>query len=167
MNILEMIEHYGMVRNGDKIRMSKNLDEARKNIAAIQAAKPQILAYWDQLAEDENHKDAIFYSIPGVRELADARAEWSQWQRDFNAAMDREDGIVPRRPQSDIQSLEQNQLAVWALRVKREALYSENYEISSIGKRAYEALRDGENPEAVKETYDAEMQAFAERHQFD
>lgn len=165
--IKEMIARYGMTRNGDKIRMSKNLDEAQKNIKAIQAAKPEIMAYWDQMAAAEAQKDANFYSIPGVRELADARAEWSKWNREFNAAMDREDGIIPPSPLSDIQILEENQMAVWALRVKREALHGENYEISRIAKSAYDALRDGKELEAVKAEYDDAMKAFAERHQGD
>ena len=52
-------------------------------------------------------------------------------------------------------------------KVKREALYSENDEICSIGKRAYDALRNGASPEETKAAYDAEKDAFIERHMWD
>ena len=68
--IKAMIEYYGMSRQGDKIRMS---------IETIKAAKPEIMAYWQAETErrvmEEKQKDETFYSIPGVRELAEAREE--------------------------------------------------------------------------------------------
>ena len=169
--IKAMIEYYGMSRQGDKIRMSKNLDDANNNIETIKAAKPEIMAYWQAETErrvmEEKQKDETFYSIPGVRELAEAREEWGKWRREFSAAMERGDSIFSPAPQSDIQSLEKNEMAVWALKVKREALYSENDEICSIGKRAYDALRNGASPEETKAAYDAEKDAFIERHMWD
>lgn len=169
--IKAMIERYGMTRAGDKIQMLRNLDEAKMNLEAIKAAKPEILAYWDaeaeRLAAERHRKNEIFYAIPGVRELSDARKEWAEWNRAFNEAMDRGDGFIPSKPKSDIEALEKNDLAVWALQTKREALNSANYEIRAIGERAYEALRNGEDPETVKAAYDAEKAAFVERHQWD
>lgn len=166
-----MIERYGMTRANDKIRMSKNLDEANKNLAAIKAAKQEILAYWDAEAEqriaEQRKKDETFYSIPGVRELSEARNEWGKYYREFNEVMERGDCIFPAKPESDIEALEKNTLAVWALKTKKEALYGTNYEISAIGKRAYDALRNGEDPEMVKAAYDAEKDAFVERHMWD
>ena len=81
--------------------------------------------------------------------------------------MERGDSIFSPAPQSDIQSLEKNEMAVWALKVKREALYSEIDEICSIGKRANDALRNGASPEETKAAYDAEKDAFIERHMWD
>lgn len=169
--IKAMVEHYGLMRIGDKLRITQNKDEAMGNLDAIKAAKAEIMAYLEAEAErklaEMERKNRTFYAIPGVRALDDARIEWAEWHRKFNEAMDRGDPQIPSKPASDIKALEKNALAVWALQAKWEALHSTNYEISAIGQRAYEALRNGEDPETVKAAYDAEKAAFVERHQWD
>ena len=166
-----MIEHYGLIKVDDKLRITKNNAEATINIDAIKAAKPEIIAYLEaeveRMAAESARKDETFYSIPGVRELSEARREWAKWHQEFNAAMDRGDPRIPATPEIDLEALEKNGMAVWALNVKYEAQQSQNYEISAIGERAYEALRNGEDPEKVKAAYDAEKKAFVERHQWD
>ena len=166
-----MVEHYGLMKVGDKLRITQNKDEARDNLGTIKTAKAEIMAYLEAEAErkleEMERKNRTFYAIPGVRALDDARIEWAEWHRKFNEAMDRGDPQIPSKPASDIEALEKNVLAVWALQTKWEALHSTNYEISAIGQRAYEALRNGEDPEKVKAEYDAEKAAFVERHQWD
>ena len=165
--IREMIEHYGMIRNGDKIRMVKNVEESRRNIEAIKAAKPEIMAYWDAEEAAQKRRRETFLNIPGVREIRDARAEWGKYLAEFNRAMDRGDCIFPAKPASDLEGLEKaHPDAVFALEVYKKST-SANYEISDIAGRAYNALLDGEAVSEVRETYEAEMAAFVEKHQWD
>lgn len=165
-----MIENYGLIKVDDKLRITKNKTEAQKNLSAIKAAKPEIMNYLDEeanrLANEQRQKDEVFYNIPGVRELSEARREWAAWHRELNKAMDCGNPMLPKKPESDIEALEKNVIAAWALEVKREALESQDYKISAIGERAFNALRNGENPEAVKATYDAEKAAYVKRNQW-
>lgn len=41
-----LIDYYGMVKEGDRIRITKHLDEAQAHLQDITAAKPRIMAYW-------------------------------------------------------------------------------------------------------------------------
>ena len=166
-----MIERYGMTKSGDKIRMSKNLDEARTNIEAIKAAKPEIMSFFE--AEEAarrsafERKEANFFSIPGVRELRDAREEWANYRAEFNRAMDRVDGRLPVKPSSDPDAIAVAYPgAVFALMVQYKSC-SANYQISAIAGRAYEALRNGGDLEQIKQTYEAEMDQFTLSHMWD
>lgn len=166
--IKTMIEYYGMSRAGDNIRITKHQDEMKKNLTQIKAAKPEIMAYWkaedERRAQESRRKDETFYSIPGVRALSEARKEWSNYHSKFNYAMEH-DIQLPTPPKSDIDALEKNELAVWALQVKKESL-STNYEISDYAGRAFQALRNGEDPKTVRAAYLEDQKAFLERHQW-
>ena len=169
--IRQMIEYYGMSRAGDKIRMTKHLDETKKNIEAIKAAKPEIMAYWDAeykaQQEEWKRRQERFLSIPGVREIMAAQRAWEDYHEEFNRAMDEGNGRVPASPDVSINELVAKfPDGAFAVKVYDETL-SHNYEISAYANRAYDALRDGKPVSEVREAYEKEKAAFVERHMWD
>ena len=108
-----------------------------------------------------------FWSIPGAKELRDARAEWLEYRRACNSAWENESTRWPRKPSSDVEALEKKYpAAVFALYVAYER-DSANYEIAGYANRAYEALCNGEPWETVKAAYDADKKEFVDRHMWD
>lgn len=170
--IKAMIEHYDMFRSGDKIGMRKNLPEAKKNIDAIKAAKPELIAYFKaeerRLAEEARKKEEFFNSIPGVRELLAAADEWEDFHVKFERCMDEGNGRLPAKPKSSIKELKERYPdAAFAIQVRDEYQLGHNYELSAIAKRAYEALRAGKTPAEVKEIYEKEKDEWLNRHAWD
>lgn len=47
-----------------------------------------------------------FWSIPGAKELRDARSEWLEYRRACNRAWENESMRWPRKPSSDVEALE-------------------------------------------------------------
>ena len=170
--IKSMIDHYGLVRHDDKLRITRNQDEAKANLETIKSAKQAIFSYLDEeasrAAEAQLKKKATFEAIPGVVAITKAREEWAEYRRAFNAEMETEDPILPSAPKSDLTALESRYPdAVFALKVKHQALNSENYEISSIASKAYDALCGGRDVAEVKEEYDQAHNDFVARHLWD
>lgn len=165
-----LIDYYGMVKEGDRIRITKHLDEAQAHLQGITAAKPRIMAYWVEKAaaraEEAAARAAAFYRIPGVRELEEAREAMMAWHIAMERAFESESGIFPAAPDVDIDALEANKLAAWALEVKARTA-SENYEIANIATRAYDALCSGQSPEKTKEIYDNDISNFVDCHFWD
>lgn len=164
------IEKYGLKdpRNG-KIMVTKNQKEAA---SVVPPMKAEILAYWEEEREtkkaEEERKQNTFLGIPGVRAIKDARAEWGRYKSEFDRVMHSGGSVFPAKPSVDLAALEEsNPLAVWALSVEHQARYGANVELSSIAKEAYNALRAGNDPEAVWDEYNAAKSAFAQRHFWD
>ena len=169
--IREMIEYYGMSRWDNGIRISKHKDEASKNIEALKAAKAEIIAYWDAEAEAENvewnRRWETFLSIPGVREIKEAQKAWDDYYYEFDRAMEEGNGRVVATPKVSIKELvAQHPDGAFAMKIYGE-IGSMNNEIRTIVMRAYNALLDGEAVPKVREAYEAEMDKFVERHQWD
>ena len=169
--IRDMIEYYGMSRWDNGIRITKHKDEASKNIEALKAAKAEIMAYWDAEAEAEkaewNRRWETFLSIPGVREIKEAQKAWDDYYYEFDRAMEEGNGRVVATPKVSIKELvAQHPDGAFAMKIYGE-IGSMNNEIRTIAMRAYNALLDGEAVPKVREAYEAEMDKFVERHQWD
>ena len=173
--IKNLIAKYNLVRRGDKVGTYNtrgiDVEEFRREVGAH---KDEIIAYFDAQEEaarqEAARKRLTFESIPGVQEVRKARNEWSMYLSEFNRVMDSGDSIFPAAPAVDqkaLEALEQaNPDAVFALMVEKKSR-SENYEISVIAKRAYDALCNGGNVADVKARYDEEIHQFTMRHTWD
>ena len=170
--IKAMIEHYDIVRVGDNIGIRKNIPEAKKNVDDIRAAKPHIVAYFkaeeSRRADEARKKEETFNSIPGVRELLAAADERENYNYDFQRCMDEGNGRLPAKPKSSIKELKERYPdAAFAIQVMDEYQLGHNYELISIAKRAYEALRDGQAVAEVRTSYEKEKDEWLHRHAWD
>lgn len=170
--IKAMIEHYDIVRVGDNIGIRKNIPEAKKNVDAIRAAKPELVAFFkaeeSRLAEEARKKEEAFISIPGVRELLAAAEEWEDYHYAFQRCMDEGDGRLPAKPKSSIKELKELYPdAAFAIQVRDEYQLGYNYELNAIARRAYEALRDGQAVAEVRSNYEKEKDEWLHRHAWD
>lgn len=170
--IERLVEFYGIQAVNGQLRIFRNMEEAKANIDMIRAAKPEILAWIkardDAAAAELKRREETFTAIPGVAEVVAARREWSAYKAAFDAAMDSGDGVYPTAPKVNLKAVEDaHPIAVWALEVKRRALYSQHYEISLAANKAYDALQNGADPAGTKVIYDEEINAMVERHIWD
>lgn len=170
--IERLVEFYGIQAVNGQLGIYRNVKEAKANSERIRAAKPEILAWLkardDAAAAALKRREETFNAIPGVAEVVAARRAWIAYKAAFDAAMDSGDGIYPAAPKVNLKAVEEDHpIAVWALEVKRRALYSQHYEISRAACKAYEALQNGANPDETKVIYDEEIKEIVERHIWD
>lgn len=166
-----MIDRYDLYDPRDGRLLVRKPAKTQQELDQIKAAKAEILAYFAAeraaFAAEMQRKADAFYAIPGVRELAEARAEWAEYCRKFNAAMDSESAFIPSRPVSDLNAIEAaNPLAVWALKIDHERT-SYNADIAEIAAKAYDAICNGANLGEAKAVYDQEIAALTERNLWD
>lgn len=136
-------------------------------LQAIRAAKPEILAYFVEQEQEQQRKMSTFNAIPGLAELREAIHIEQDYRAKLQRAMDEGTGIIPNPPDVSSDAIAAaHPCAAFALKVNNER-FSENYEISDIAQRAYDALCSGDDWQAVKASYDADKHAFVERHLWD
>ena len=171
--IKAMIEHYDMFRSGENVGIRKNIPEAKKNIDAIRAAKPELIAYFkeeeNRRAEEARRREETFEAIPGVKELRAIREQITanaiEMQRMLETGDERCHLIPIKTTEAEIKA--KYPYAAWALMVERKATHIIDYQLSIIAERAYNALKDGKDPAEVKAAYDQEMHEWSVRHFWD
>lgn len=175
MGIKEIIKKYGITIYGeDKIRVS-NVSLLRKDKAeeTIKSQKSEIMAY---LKEEEAEKKRAFEerqakinAIEGLKEIKNAIEEQIKWRQDFNRAMESEDGCIGMRakPEDNISELKEKYPRAAAYLAAEAESFKSNYEFSAIGKRALEAIINGEDYKEVLKRMEDEQKEFANRHIWD
>lgn len=173
--VKNMIDKYALYRVGnDKVATKKKGVDAKEFYAEVGPAKAEILIYWEeeeraQRAQREL-KERNFESIVGVQELREARRAYYQIKSQNYKAWERGDGIYIdcRKEKEIVEALEAAYpLAVWALNIESRAMRGGLNDQAMIIKRAYEALRDGEDPAQVKKRYENETATNVEKHIWD
>lgn len=174
--IKAIIDKYRLERRGETVgtRQTKGLNKA-EFMREVGANKAEILAYFkaqEKAAEDLLAKrEKTFANIPGVAELSKARSQRAAWQREFNQMMETGSSIMPHveAPTPDeLAALEARYpMAAFALEAKYRASSVENLELSAIWAETYEALCDGQAPEAVKADHDDRMAVYSKKHLWD
>jgi hypothetical protein len=176
--ITEMIRRYDIIKVGDKIcaRNVQGISEETKR--QIIAAKPAIMAY---LTEQETQKRAAHEakirretdyldSVPGLRELETAQAQWAKYKDAFDRAWESGSGIYPQAP-FKADHLEQLRAlysdAAWILKIQHESIYTTNYELHDIAKKTYESLQAGTSVAEAKSAYNKAHSEFVQAHAWD
>lgn len=175
MEIAEMIKKYGItivVKSGQKMLHSWETVAIKRDgmMDELKARKEEIIAHIE--AEEAEKKSAFearqakINAIPGLKEIIRAQKELAEYREAFNEAMERGDGFLPAKPEIDIDALISDY--PWAaayLKAEKEANKS-NYEISAIGRKALEAVIEGDWQRAMEEM-GKELDEFAKRHIWD
>lgn len=175
MDIQKLIKKYGISLYGeDKIRVSdvallkKNGEEE-----IVKSKKPEIMAF---LRNEEEEKRCAYEerqekikSIEGLEEIRNAIREQIMWREDFNRAMQSPNGCISMRekPEDNIDGLKQKYPRAAAYLAAEDESFKSNYELSSIGKKALEAIINGEDHEVVMERMNREQKEFTDRHFWD
>lgn len=174
-DIQGLIKKYGISLYGEEKIYVSNVTLLRKDKAeeTIKSKKPEIMAYLkeEEAAEKRAYEErqAKIKAIEGLEEIKSAIKEQVRWREDFNQAMESPDGCVRMRakPEDNIDEMKKKYPRAAAyLKAENESLKS-NYELAAIGKKALEAIINGEDHEKVMAEMGKAHKEFVDRHFWD
>lgn len=153
-----------LVRKADVCRRDGELD-------AVRAAKPEILAVLmaEREAADrarEERKEKI-RSIPGLEEIQAARADLARWNEEFRASFEGESGGgvgVRPKPSYDLDALYAKYPRAKAYLTASAYADAEHYVKAAAGKKALEAIINGEDHDQAITAMEAEWSKYAQEH---
>lgn len=171
-----IIAKYSLVKVGDKLRGAvKSKNDEKSFFAEVTPHKEEIKKYLDDKAAafsaQLEKRLNTFNSIPGVRELREAREQRAELRRQMNEMWETGSSILPNvnapTPEEMSKLEEQYPEAIFALEAEWRALNTQNIELYTIWNDTYDALCNGESFETVKANHDKAMNEFDEKHMFD
>lgn len=154
----------GLPESGDLIKVY-NIDELERDdmVDFVKEHKPEII----ECLKEREHK---IESIPGLKELEKADADWDYFKHAFNSAFDAENGSIMQtrmqQPDSDPAALRKKYPQADAYLQMKDLANSYDFQLSAIGDRAIEMVIDGNWQEAL-EYADREQQKLVEKHLWD
>lgn len=178
MNTQELIQRYRIALKIDEHgQPNGNLVVYRADkaaLAAIKAAKPEIiaalLAERDAGIRAQRERQEKIDAIPGLREIKTARADLVNWKLEFDASFDGENGGgvgVRPKPKYDMDALHAKYPRAKAYLDAEDFAASDNDAKSAAGRKALEAIINGENYEQAIHTMNSEWSAYCEKHIWD
>lgn len=178
MNTQELIQRYKITLKIDEHgQPTGNLVVYRAEkaaLAAIKAAKPEIVAALLEQRETalraEQERQKKIAAVPGLREIEAARADLVNWKLEFEASFDGENGggvgIRPK-PKYDMDALYAKYPRAKAYLEAKDFAESDNDAKAAAGRKALEAIINGENHEQAIHTMNSEWAAHCEAHLWD
>lgn len=178
MNTQELIHKYRIALKIDEHgQPTGNLIVYRADktaLAAIKAAKPEIVATLlvqrEAELRAEQERQAKIDAIPGLREIEAARIDLVNWKLEFDASFDGENGGgvgVRPKPKYDMDSLHAKYTRAKAYLDAQDFAESDNDAKAAAGRKALEAIINGENHEQAIHTMNSEWAAYCESHLWD
>ena len=178
MNTQEMIQRYKIALKIDEHdQPTGNLVVYRADkaaLAAIKAAKPEIvaalLAQREAGLRAEQERRAKIDAIPGLREIEAARIDLVNWKLEFDASFDGENGGgvgVRPKPKYDMDAMYAQYPRAKAFLEAQNFAESDNDAKATAGRKALEAIINGENYEQAIHTMNSEWAAYCESHLWD
>lgn len=177
MTATEMIEKYrislacGKGREGMiQIKEARRI-KADKMLEEVLAHKPEIMAILTAEKEAKEkeaaERTAKINAIEGLNEIKVAIAEHELYHDEFNAAMERGDGRLPSRPESNIGEMKAKYPRAAAYLKAENYEYSANYAQASAGRKARERIINGEDYEQVLTDMEKEWSDYCNEHVWD
>lgn len=143
-------------------------------LAAIKAAKPEIVSMLLEQREAgiraEQERQKKIATIPGLREIEAARADLVNWKLEFDASFDSENGGgvgVRPKPKYDMDAMYAQYPCAKAYLDAQEFAASENDAKSAAGKKALDAIINGENCEQAIAAMNSDWATHCESHLWD
>lgn len=178
MNTQELIQRYSIALKIDEHgQPTGNLIVYRADktaLAAIKAAKPEIvatlLAQREAGLRAEQERQKKINTIPGLREIEAARTDLVNWKLEFDASFDGENGGgvgVRPKPKYDMDALYAKYPRAKAYLDAQDFAESDNDAKAAAGRKALEAIINGENHEQVIAAMNSEWAAYCEAHLWD
>ena len=141
-------------------------------VPEIKARKAEIIAHFtaerEAAAKAHDERHAKIDAIEGLKEITAAEREIAAWHAEFNRQADTEDGVLymPEYPNYDLKAMYAQYPHAAAYIKAREYAEKENDELAAIGRRALDAVIDGDY-EAAMATMDADIERFSDAHMWD
>ena len=178
MNTQDLIQRYRIALKIDEHgQPNGNLVVYRADkavLAAIKAAKPEIvaalLAQREAGLRAEQERQSKIDAIPGLREIKAAYADLVNWKLEFDASFDSENGGgvgVRPKPKYDMDAMYAQYPRAKAYLDAEDFAASENDAKAAAGRKALEAIINGENHEQAIHTMNSEWSAYCEKHIWD
>lgn len=178
MTTQELIKRYRIsLKLDDQGQPTGNLVVYRADksaLAAIKAAKPEIvsalLAERDAGIRAQQERQAKINAIPGLREIEAARADLASWQLEFSASFDGESGGgvgVRPKPKYNMDALHAKYPRAKAYLDAEDFAASDNDAKAAAGRKALEAIINGESYEQSIDTMNSEWSAYCKKHIWD
>ena len=180
MTVEEMIRKYEIEpvtygKDKGKI-LVRNQPKDTNERATFMAAVPEIKKYFSdkqaKKAAERARRDTNVVAIPGLKEIEELRNALARWHYKFERSFEGESacggmGVGPKPKGDEKALLEQYPQAAAYLKVRAES-ESENYELSSIGKKALNRFEDTpENWKEIIADMDQDIKEFTDRHFWD
>lgn len=178
MNTQEMIKRYRIALKLDEhgqptdTLLVYRADKAA--LAAIKAAKPEIvailLAQREAGLRAEQEREAKIDAIPGLREIEAARTDLVNWKLEFDASFDGENGGgvgVRPKPKYDMDALHAKYPRAKAYLDAMDFAESANDAKAAAGRKALDAIINGENYERAVSTMESEWKGHVASHIWD
>lgn len=149
-------------------------DQAKKNgdFEKIVAAKGEILAVlmdeYNAKKQKEKEDAEKIAAIQGLSELRAAYEDLENWHEEFSKSFDDVGGLGVRpKPQYDFETMRKAYPRAAAYLEAEAYFHAANYAKSAAGKRALEAIKNGEDCTAALETMKKEWQDYCSEHIWD
>ena len=156
-----------LVRKADACRRDGELD-------AVRAAKPDILAILmaEREAADRARKERKekIRSIPGLEEIQAALADLAHWNEEFQASFEGESGGgvgVRPKPSYDFDALYTKYPRAKAYLKASAYADAEHYVKADAGKKALEAIINGEDCDQAIAAMEADWSKYTQDHMWD
>ena len=176
MEIKEIIKKYGLVLNtfeDDGKFYSTNRMQLEQDNAddMIKSRRDEIYQYLinEKAERQKKYEDRQqkIEQIEGLKEIQDAISRKDEWNKNFQEAMEKGDGVLPGCPQDDIDNLKKEYPRAAAYLLAERESYRDNAELASIGKKALEDIINGMDYNIVLKRMVKEQKEFADRHAWD
>lgn len=178
MNTQELIQRHSIsLKLDDNGQPTGNLLVYRADkaaLTAIKAAKPEIvatlLAQREAGLRAEQERQAKIDAIPGLREIEAARADLVNWKLEFDASFDGENGGgvgVRPKPKYDMDALHAKYPRAKAYLNAQDFAESANAAKAAAGRKALEAIINGEDYERAVSAMEAEWKSHVASHIWD
>lgn len=176
MEIKEIIERYGLVLNTFKDdgkfysrnRLRVEIDNADD---LIRSKRNEIYQYLinEKMEREKRYEDRWqkIDQIEGLKEIQDAINRMEDWNRNFQEAMEKDDGYLPAKPQDKIEELKAKYPRAAAYLLAERESHRDNAELAGIGKKALEDIINGMDYNIVLEKMAEEQKKFTDRHIWD
>lgn len=141
-------------------------------VQEIKARKAEIIAYFaaerEAAANAHYHRLAKINAIEGLKEITAAEREIAAWHAEFNRQANTEDGVLcmPEYPKYDLKAMYAQYPHAAAYIKAREYAEKENDELAAIGRKALDAVIDGDYTTAMA-AMDADIEKFTDAHMWD
>lgn len=172
MSIEEFVQDTRTFRLGDKVgTTSVRKSDAPAYAAYVKAHKPEIMAFL--LNREEMEKKAVeerqakIDAIEGLKEIEAAKEAVLNWRQKFNKAMEDGDGILPCKPDVDLEALYAKFPRAAAYRKAEAGSLASHYTKASVYKEALERIINGEDYEKALADADTEWKEYLVEHIWD
>lgn len=155
------------IRNKDAVMRDNAIDE-------IKARKAEIIAYFaaerKAEADAKAERESRIAQIDGLAEIKAAIADLEKWNSEFERSFEGANACggfgVRSKPDVDIDALKQKHPRAAAYLRAEEEVYSGNYEVAEIGRKALEEVIYGDYEKAMDEM-GKDIKAYVDRRIWD